>query len=300
MMVHTKALYRDLVGRDKKVNIPEATAWSVPERENPWKSSEPYTELEFVDYLDKGIAVHRLRGFEPVQFSKELVPATPLQLSQIEAESFSVTGRGVQTFYTWISEAPATIELRITGGLIVHYRNRGNAKVDLWKIQGPSDGAQDEMIVAHGESAPDGVERSITLQTRNTGLHKITVSDGDDMTKVMWNQNTPMTIVSSLDRPASISGSWSLYFYVPRKTEIVGLYAEGSGTLLDGAGNTVFTFVGKKAGFHSIEVPSGQDGRLWKFHKNTGVKRLVTVPSSLAIDASGLLLPREAVEADSD
>ena len=140
----------------------------------------------------------------------------------------------------------------------------------------------------------------ITLQACDTGLHKITVSDGDDMTRVTWKPDTPMTIVSSLNEPANFSGSWSLYFYVPKKTEIVGLYAEGSGTLLDGAGNVAYTFNGKKAGFHRIEVSSGQDGKLWKFQRNTGIKRLVTVPPNLAMDAEGLLLPREVVEADSD
>lgn len=300
MMIHTKALYRDLVSRDKRIHIPENALWSVPEPKNPWKSSEPYTEVELVNYLDKGIAGYSLRGFGPARFSRELVPATPLQLSQTKSDSSSITGRGVQTFYTWIREAPATIELRITGGLIEHYRNRGNVKVDLWKIQKPSQASQAEERVAHGESAPDGVERLITLQTRDTGLHKITVSDGDDMTRVTWKPDTPMTIVSSLNEPANFSSSWSLYFYVPKKTEIVGLYAEGSGTLLDGAGSVAFTFNGKRPGFHRIEVPQGQDGKLWKFQRNTGVKRLVTVPPYLAIDADGLLLPREVVEADSD
>jgi len=104
-------------------------------------------------------------------------------------------------------------------------------------------------------------------------------------------------------RPAfrAVSGErWGLYFYVPRKTEIVGLYAEGSGTPLDGAGDVVFTFSGRKAGFYGIQVPEGQDGRLWKFHNSRGVKRLVTVPPCLAVDAGGLLLPREVVEADCD
>lgn len=300
MMVHTKALYRDLVRRDKRVSIPGGASWSIPEPDNPWKSSERYTEAEILDYLEKGIARHNLRGFDPVQFSRELVPATPLQLPQTEAESYAVTGRGVQTFYTWIDEAPVAIQLEITGGLIVHYRNRGNVKVDLWEIQGSSDTAEAETVVDHGESAPDGVERLIMLRARDTGLHKITVSDGDDMTRVSWNPGTPMTIVSSLDEPASLSGSWSLYFYVPKETEVVGLYADGSGTLLDGSGSVAYTFNGTKAGFRRIKVSPGQDGKLWKFHGNTGIKRLVTVPPYFAADATGLLLPREVVESDSD
>lgn len=300
MMVHAKALYRDLAGRDKKVNIPEAAAWSVPEPKNPWKSSEPYVESEILTFLEKGIAGHDLRNFEPTRFTRDLVPATPLELPQVRVDSCSITGRGVQTFYTWVDEAPARIELRVTGGLIAHYRNRGNAKVDLWKIRESPSWEHIEVPVSHGESAPDGVERLLRLESQYTGLHKITVSDGQDMTKIAWDPATPMTVVSSLDAPAAIAGSWSMYFYVPRKTELVGLYARGSGTLLDGVGNPVMMFDGKKAGFYGIKVPPGQDGTIWKFHKNTGVKRLVNIPPCLAVDPAGLLLPREVVEADSD
>jgi hypothetical protein len=300
MMVHTKAIYRDLVTRDRNVNIPEEAAFSVPEDKNPWKSSEPYTESELTDYLRRGIAGHTLRDFEPLHFSKDLVPAGKLHLTKVAGDSNSVTGRGIQTFYTWIEKAPATIELKITGGLIVHYRNRGNAKVDLWKVHKDSSAPQNEVSLSHGESPPDGVQRLIKLHTQHTGLHKITVSDGDDMTTVGWKQGTPMTIISSLVEPAAFSGSWNLYFYVPKKTKIVGLFASGSGTLLDPAGNVAFTFNSKKPDYYSIRVPQGRDGKLWKFHQCTGIKRLMTVPPCLASNAGELLLPREGVEEDSN
>lgn len=300
MMVHTKALYRDLVNRDKKVHIPEDALWSVPEDKNPWKSSEPYAESELADYLRQGIAGHSLRDFEPIHFSKDLVPTGKLQLPETKSGTNSVTGRGIQTFYTWVEQAPATIELKITGGLIAHYRNRGNVKVDLWKIHKDSDTAQNQVSLSHGERPPDGVQRLIRLHTRHTGLHKITVSDGDDMTRVAWKPGTPMTIISSLDEPAAFSGSWNLYFYVPKKTKIVGLYADGSGTLLDGSGNVALTFKAKKPDYYGINVPEGRDGKLWKFHQSTGTKRLMTVPPCLASNARELLLPPEVVEADCD
>ncbi len=300
MIVHTKALYRDLVNRDRKVNIPEDAVFSVPEEKNPWKSSEPYAESELAGYLQRGIAVHTLRDFEPLHFSKDLVPADKLLLLKVAGDSNSVTGRGIQTFYTWIEQAPATIELKITGGLIAHYRNRGNVKVDLWKVRKDSDTPQNQVSLSHGESAPDGVQRLIKLHTQHTGLHRITVSDGDDMTRVAWKPGTPMTIISALDEPSVFSGSWNLYFYVPKKTKIVGLFADGSGTLLDPTGNVAFAFKAKKPDYYGIKVPEGQDGKLWKFHQSTGTKRLMTVPPCLASNTEELLLPREVVEADCD
>ncbi|NIP22569.1 MAG: DUF4838 domain-containing protein [Phycisphaerae bacterium] len=298
MMVHTKALYRDLVTRDRNVNIPEDAAFSVPEENNPWKSSAPFTESELAHYLNRGIATHNLRDFEPVSFSKDLVPADKLNLPKVSGDSNSVTGRGIQTFYTWIEQAPATIKLKITGGLITHYRNRGNVKVDLWKASKDPDALQNQVSLSHGQSPPDGIQRLIKLNTKHTGLHKITVSDGDDMTRVGWKPGTPMTIISSLAEPAPLSGSWNLYFYVPQKTKIIGLFADGSGKLLDPTGNAALTFKARKPDYYSIKVPEGHDGKLWKFHKCTGTKRLMTVPPCLASNARELLLPSEVVKAN--
>lgn len=91
---------------------------------------------------------------------------------------------------------------------------------------------------------------------------------------------------------------WYSYFYVPKKTKIVGLFADGSGSLLDGNGNVALVFRSKKPDYYRIKVPEGRDGKLWKFQQSTGTKRLMTVPPCLARNAEELVLPKEVVEAD--
>ena len=108
-----------------------------------------------------------------------------------------------------------------------------------------------------------------------------------------------MTIVSSRREPGNLAMRWSLYFYVPKGTKTVGLFADGAGTLQDGAGNTVFKFDGRKPGFHSIPVPKGKFGSLWKFHQCTGKRFLLTVPPFLARSETELLLPKKIVDRDS-
>jgi len=290
MMVHTKALYRDLVSRDKHVSIPANATWRVPEPKNPWKSSRPFAEAELGRILADGIASREVVDIEPVEFGLDLVPAAPLELPKVETGTVGGHGRGVQTFYTWVHELPTTVELKVTGGLIKHYRDRGPAKVDLWRLDGDR-----EEPVAHGETAPDGVERAIRLAARHTGLHKITVADGHDATRVAWPDGTPMTVVSDRERPAQLHTRWSLYFYVPKGTTAVGMFAEGRGSLRDGAGNTVHTFDGQRAGYLAVPVPAGQDGTLWKFHACSGRRLLLTVPPLLARSGAELLLPRPVV-----
>ena len=290
MMVHSKALYRDLVRRDRQVTIPPGAAWGVAESKNPWKSSKPFGESELKGLLAAGIAKYRVAQIKGAEFGMELIPAARLKLPKVVPGSVGSHGRGVQTFYTWVDKPPTTIALKVTGGLIAHYRDRGHAKVDLWR---------GEKRVDSGAAAPDGVERTIVLRPGQTGLHKITVSDGNDATRVRWEAGTPMTIMSSRREPGNMAMRWSLYFYVPKGTKSVGLFADGGGVLQDGAGNTVLEFDARKPGFHSIPVPKGKSGSLWKFHQCTGKRLLLTVPPFLARSETELLLPKKVVDRDS-
>jgi len=297
MMVHSKALYRDVAARDKKVTIPPEAAWGVREERNPWKSSEPFSEEELKQFVAEGVSGHPLveLDFEPVEYSGKLVPATGLKLPEVARGSIGA-GRGVQTFYTWVENAPGTVELKITGGLIKHYRDRGNVRIELWSLDDTEQEGNATPVAKDRSVPPDGVERTVTLHTKKPGLHKITVSDGNDMTKVDWAPGTPMTFKSSLKQPINVHGRWSLYFYVPKGTKIVGLHGRGPGNVLDGDGNKRFTLDGKKATFHGIPVPKGQAGKLWKIDNASGPIRLLTVPPYLARSSDGLLLPAEVLD----
>jgi len=293
MMVHSKALYRDLVRRDKTVSIPKGAEWGVPEGKNPWKTGRPFGGIELNEYITYGIARYKVAEIQPVRFGLDLVPAAPLKLPKVAPGTIGSLGRGVQTFYTWVAGAPAEIRLKVTGGLIAHYRDRGDAKVDLWRVLPGGD-----RHVAGGCTAPDGVERAVVLKAAHVGLHKITVSDGNDATRVRWPDGTPMTVLSSRPQPARLLTRWSMYFYVPKGTKTIGLFADGAGTLRDGTGATAVTFDGRKPGFHSIPVPAGRQGTLWKFHHCTGRRILLTVPPFLARSEAELLLPADLVTRD--
>jgi len=300
MMVHALALYRDLVNRDKNVSIPEGAEWSVVEEKNPWKSSEPFTEEELADYVANGIASHELVNldFEAETYSDDLVPVAALELPDVEPGTIGA-GRGKRSFYTYVENAPATIELKITGGLIAHYRDRGNVKIQLWKIGGESETGERETLTTEDQSVPpDGEERTVELPVQLNGLYRLDIADGSDLTLVDWDDGTPMTLVSTVEQPARIGGRWHLYFYVPKGTPVVGLFADGDGRMRNADGKELLAFDSRKANFYSVPVEPGQDGRLWSFHFSAGTRRLMTVPPCLARNPRELLLPREVVEAD--
>jgi len=289
-MVHTLGLWRDLSRRDKTLLVPSEAAYSVPEGKNPWKSSEHFSVAELDGFVEEGIATRKLLAFEPVAFSDALVPAAPLHLPEVETGNMGIYTRGVQSYYTWIEKSPATIHLQVKAGIV--YDSRGPAKVDLYPAAEP-----ELKGVAHVEIAPDKQEHAVELPTSFTGLQRIEIGDETAGTAVTWPEELPLTVVSSRDHPAPLQGRWSLYFYVPKGTKIVGGFAQGEGELWDGHGKLAQA-MGAKPGYFEVAVGDGEDGRLWKVARGNGKIFLMTVPPCLARNARELLLPAEVVARD--
>lgn len=290
MMIHTKGLYRDLPARDKSVAVPPGATWNVAEGKNPWKNSNPFTAEELTELVQSGIVRHKLLDFTPVAFSDNLVSAGKLRLTEPSVGNVGIYSRGVRAYFVWVEKAPLTITLKAKAGLV--YGNRGDARLTLY----PAAEAEGK-AVAEASVAPDKEEHDISLTTKFTGLHRLTVSDASAGTALTWPEGLPITVKSSLDEPAALNGRWSLYFYVPRGTKVIGGFASGVGTLVDGSGKTVHTF-GREPAYFSVPVPPMQDGQLWQFRQTAGRRMLMTVPPFLARSGKELLLPAEVVERD--
>jgi hypothetical protein len=292
-MIHAYALWRDLPARDKKVSLPEAADWKIPEPQNPWKSSTPFSLAEIQKFIADGIVKNELLNFETVAFSRDLVPATPLNLKSTKLGGFVIM-RGDLDFYTWVSQTPSVVELQVGGGMI--YTNRGDAKIELFPA------AEAEMkSVAQAVVPADKQKHDVQLATNLPGLHRINVSDNVAGTSLNWREALPMTVESSLaNRTKFESGRWSMYFYVPKGTKVVGGYRNaGAGEILDGNGQSVLKFTTEKnPGYWSVPVAQGQDGKAWMLSTVSGQVMLMTVPPYLARSAAEMLLPREVVEAD--
>lgn len=303
MLVHAKALYRDLAGRDKTVKIPEDCRWHVPEGKNPWKSSDPFSTGEFAAYLKEGIDRYPLvtLDFTPVDFDGELVSPRPLNLPPTSQPGDAGPGRGQQTFLTVVDKGPATLTLKITGGLIPHYRDRGNVRVMLVKLGGASDTGEKETPISEDRSVPpDGMERTVKLKLSEPGSYRITVSDGSDRTRITWPAGTPMVIPAAADSAMNrFYSPWTLCFYVPKGTMTVGLFGGSGGEILDADGKPVFSLHDREPSYYSTPVAAGQDGKLWRIRGGRGPVQLLTVPPYLARSAEELLLPKDVVDRDS-
>jgi hypothetical protein len=290
-MIHSLALWGDLDKRDNQIKIPAGATYRIPEPQNPWKKSGDFTAVEIQDFIANGIANNKILEFEPVSFSNDLVPATKLNLASGKRGQF-VLLRGNWNLYTWVEKSPQEITLQVSAGQI--YPNRGPAKFELFPLAEPEGNS-----VAKGDAAPDKQPHDVTLKTSFEGLHRISGSDSSGGTTVTWREGMPLVFESSLDEaPVLMGGYWSLYFYVPKGTRVLGGYRTSVGRILGPDGKTVLGLGTDGApGFWSVPVPAGQDGKLWQF-VGKGQLKLMTTPPYLARSAQELLLPREVVEAD--
>ncbi|HYG78085.1 MAG TPA: DUF4838 domain-containing protein [Planctomycetota bacterium] len=289
-MVHTSGLIRDLPKRDKTIRVPKEAERNVPPGKNIWMSSEPFTAEEIDKLLAAGIERRKPFDFQPVSFEDNLVPATPLNLPSVATGSFGGLSRGSRVYHTWLSAAPGTVRLTATAGLV--YDSRGAAKLGLFP-QAEAEGNS----VADADVEPDKQPHEVQLSSTYPGHHRVEISDRMAGTEVSWTEGTPMCVQSSPDVPATFWRPWTLYFYVPRGTQIIGGFASGKGTLRDPSGKAAFVFK-KEPQYFSVPVPPGSDGGLWKFENCEGQRLLMTVPPYLARNEKELLLPASVVARD--
>jgi hypothetical protein len=296
-MVHSYALYRDLDHRDKSIVIPPEAAWQKPEPGNPWKSSEPFTRAELAAFVADGIAGNETVDFKPVAFDAPLVKAGALGLAGVTNASWtnaSWQSRGNQRMFIWVETAPTTLVFTLTGGLITHYRDRGDARLKLT----PAEEAEGK-AVASGSVPPDGVPRQVTLATTHPGLHFLDMADGGDSTRIDWPAGLPVTFKTSLgSRMDYCEGPY--FFYVPKGTPVVAGFTAGFNGLLAGPDGTVLREWKGEHRYFSVPVPKGADGALWSIRGDMNKKQfhLMTVPPFLARTGAELLLPEDVVRKD--
>jgi hypothetical protein len=291
-MAPSYSLWRDT--RNWPVRPAGNTVWSVPEGQNPWKSSAPFTQQEIDTLLSEGIANNPLIPFKPVTYSQELVPATPLHLQTPGAEGGYGFARFDHHFYFW-ANAAGPVAFTGVGGFVGH---SDTAQTSL-EVRAMTQA--DARVLANYSVVNDQKPHEFTFTAPAPGLYRVDAKTKRMGLHVDWPAGTPVSFASSLAEPIDLSSRINMYFYVPTGTVTVGGYASGVGLVRDGSGKNVFEFDKtrfRSGDYFNIPVPAGQDGKLWEFAFSAGPRLLMTVPPYLAQSGSELLLPREVVEAD--
>lgn len=294
MMVHSYGLWSRLLSQQAALTP-----------NHPLKSDAPFAQEELNKFVLEGMAHNKPvePGFSSIEFSRKLTPASAvLKLPKVAPGQFPSAPQDFQEYYIWVPEGADSIDLKVAVQKV--WANRK----PVTRLYSPQEVSLNPVAVDESYK-PDGVENELKLRTPYGGLHRVQCVDGGDHTLVKWPEKMPVTVESGIDTPNVLShfrGAWTLYFYVPKGTKIIGGWASRianwapriSGKLVDPDGKTALDFGTSDEGWFKVPVAAGQDGKLWKFDNTQGQRLLMTVPPFLARSSEELLLPAEVLAAD--
>jgi hypothetical protein len=284
-MVHSWGLRRDLAKRDTRLQAPAGRWQSDPERD-PWRDGEAVTPEAVASWIRAGQVRARLPVAPALESSTRLVRLGSGTASRAAASSRSRTLRlrGKQRFELAF-DAPTTLVLGVRAGMV---RDRKRPlKLTLCAAGAVAEACQVKLAPA------DKLAQSVSFEVPRPGQYRLLVEDSRQGVQLTWPVGTALSIPATRSEPPAFQGSWSLYLYVPPGTRELVLYSSrGAGKLLDSRGDVAHVF-GAERGIVRVPVPPGQDGKVWKFDKNSGERLPLNVPPWFAASPDELLVPAE-------
>jgi hypothetical protein len=153
--------------------------------------------------------------------------------------------------------------------------------------------APDGHVLRQELVVPDGAPHHISVPTPAAGRYRLHVEDQ----KAMFLLTPPAGVPMALGALICPSPSPMVYFFVPKGLRRLGLYAPGAVPikLYDGDGRLV-----PQGPFSStvvVDVPNGEDGRVWslKDYKAWQTLRMVNAPQSFALSPDAVMVPDDAI-----
>lgn len=282
MLVHAKALYRDLVRRDRGVKVPAGAEWNVPEERNPWKSSKPFAAAEIAEMLAQGVRAHP-PGAEPPRPRAFGAPVVAAAWSKEAAEDAGAFGpaEGRQEFLLQPRQGQREVVAGITA-------RPGKVEASFFK-NGPG---QDEVLVArHTFDAEPRSERELAFPVSGPGPHRLVVESASGAA-VRLPPEVPAVVVSSREAPMRARyPDWTAYFHLPKGTRTLLLFGGEHGEVVDSQGRPAYWLNGRERMLHAVEVPAGEDGKAWRIRNGRFDVQLLNAPPYFAPTPAQLLLP---------
>jgi len=299
MMVHAKALYRDLPLRDRTISIPPGAEWNVPEGRNPWKSSQPFSAEEIEGFVEQGL---QPRAPDPAAaamvFSERLAPVAGLRLPSGERGNWGPAS-GVQEYFIHVAQPGSALPLLIAAGDGAAPGWKERLRVTVASADHGASGVRTAAVAPPERDTGNASEMFVSLRAADSGLYRVSVASGDDAVAVRFPAGVPVVMPAGVQAPMNgTCRQWDGYFYVPRSTSVVGIVGGSHGELQDGLQRAVFWLNGRAQGIWWVPVPQEQDGTVWRLKDADGAVTLLTVPPYFAPTPGQLLLPVEVVERD--
>lgn len=271
----------------KRFNKP---TWAPADRSpKPWQVERPVTRDETDQWFQEGRQYFQPQG--------SLVEARYANALVRVAFADSKPAVSQQTFqrpatYGLHSQAGEPLELEITAGIIVGYRDRADARYWLRDEAGK--------VIAEDRLPLDGEPHTLRLKVPQAGTYLFECNDSSAGWRIKVAADRPVTLLSPRSRRLLHLGQMQgMYFYVPKGSkEIQYFWSGGSHKVLGPAGKVLHDVQVSDEVIH-IPVPEGADGKCWSLSPHGhGHLWFLNVPNCLAASPNALLLPRDLVLRD--
>lgn len=270
-MVHAKALHKTLYKKDRSVTLAKDRTFE----------ERPFAREDFARFLS-GAKTRAIAAFEPRAFVSE-PSALKIENARAPVNAGPITTRGDVSLAAVVTDPAQPIRLSVASGFFGPARSYKDAEIELYSWTGKS--------IERRTIPQDGAMHALELRAPAAGTYRIEVRERKRGAKIDWPSGAAIAFLARESDLPAFHGRWSLSFYVPAGTKIVGGFANGAGVLKDSSGRVVATFT-PKPGYFSVPVASGEDGKLWWFEKSAGERSLMTVPPYLFRAPAEAIAPR--------
>lgn len=258
----------------------------------PWIGSEPDTAENIETAFAEGLEYFVPQDIEEIEFSRDLVPVEfPSAPEGHERDRGAYQGGFPIALYSFKGEP---LNLTVVAGTIAWYRDRAPARYELVRA-----GSDD--ILKEDKIPLDGEEHLLKFDVPGPGLYFFRINESSAGWSFRADKGRVLTI--PIERGKQLRhGGWNheLYFYVPSGTRKITYFWDGNTPhRVNGADGKVVKEVLESGTFITVDVPGGQDGKIWFFdHMAIGRLWFFNVPNNLAVSPSALMVPKETAQKD--
>lgn len=281
-MVHTFRLTQLMVNR--YFNDPELVKlYDFRDKHaEGWERIKPLTHEQLEALVADGAAKYKPLDFEARGYGGPWVPATPTAPPRApDAKPFAAGFIHDTAFDMLIPTGMRTLPLSISGVKPLSLKLRDNAGKLVYKV-----------VVPAGNTAP------VELPFAAPGHYNLYIQSQKSAFEMQMPDGVHWTMRNFFNSQGRALRR--LYFYVPRGLKTIAVYI--SYILLpifyDGDGKPVQPSLDKVPGIVLVDVPPGQDGRIWALGDVKAPQPLymMNVPHAFAFSPDALLVPQDALK----
>lgn len=279
-MVQTYRLTRKFVPREPRGLLSRYTRRQAGDEQEVWdRLSKHPDSAELAQWVRHGVQDYQPMDIDMSGFDGKLVPLNTSIRPTGEFSYQSAYLRSTNHIVAYAFEDVKSISLQIYSGL-------GDESL---VITGPDDQVMREDTIAGAG------DQTYTFPTPTRGLYRIQIK-GEGARKIRFPEGVPMILTSF----HSLGRSGNVYFYVPKGFSQIALHMITAGTrprFYDGSGNQI-EYDGRPSRQFMLDVPPGQDGKVWHFNnfKGKDVLTPINLPHAFSLFPDTMLVPQDALE----